>query len=394
MLPLGANRPGGLSSPSASLRTASPWDALARSRSPAAGGATHRPFLPLPRRHPPAASPLPQSPRPQARPSAPPLAQLPPPTLAARGAPAPLLPLVPQPSPPPHPASAPAPGARAPSPPPPSSPVASPRGVRGYSGYVFGATGFAAAAAAAAASPLSQPAGGEAVQRPLIGPCRGARYTFVFDLDETLVFARRGPVVPRPGSHSLLRRLKGHPHVEPVVWTAGEGGYARNILRHIDEEAVVEHLVARCLSWCSGPGAVKDMARLDRHGDRCLLIENTAACVRANPENALLLPDFNHASRETGELMSAVEALLVGLASSSMRVQDYLASSRMLHKATVPCQGGGFVNTYVLTGFEPYSTPAPPAAAVSVMPLPASYRGGMSSPLPSASPLRLSSPVR
>ena len=330
---------------------------------------------------------------PQVRPLAPPLAQLPPPSLASRGALASLVPLVqPQPpSPPPSPAP---PGALAPSPPP--SPVASPRGVRGYSGYVFGATGFAAAA-----SPLSQPqpSAAAAVRRPpLIGPCRDARYTFVFDLDETLVFARRGPVVPRPGSHSLLRRLKGHPHVEPVVWTAGESGYARNILRHIDEEAVVEHLVARCLSWCNGPGAVKDMARLDRHGDRCLLIENTAACVRANPENALLLPDFNHTSRETGELMSAVEALLVGLASSAMRVQDYLASSRMLHKATVPCQGGGFVNTYVLTGFEPYSTPTPVAAApppaVSVMPLPASYRGGMSSPLPSASPLRLSSPVR
>ena len=51
------------------------------------------------------------------------------------------------------------------------------------------------------------------------------KVTVVLDLDETLIYARDGPLHARPGLDNFLATIS--PKVEVVVWTAGVRAYAQ-----------------------------------------------------------------------------------------------------------------------------------------------------------------------
>ena len=51
------------------------------------------------------------------------------------------------------------------------------------------------------------------------------KYTVVFDLDETLIYAREGPLYARPGLDDLFSTVRDS--VEALVWTAGLRAYAQ-----------------------------------------------------------------------------------------------------------------------------------------------------------------------
>ena len=74
------------------------------------------------------------------------------------------------------------------------------------------------------------------------------RLVVVLDLDETLVYAREGPVLPRPGLEELLQTLR-ELQCEVIVWTAGERDYAQEVLQRIDTAGVVQHCVYRHEKW-------------------------------------------------------------------------------------------------------------------------------------------------
>eukprot|EP00755_Sulcionema_specki_P005789 Sspe_Gene.33732::Locus_16445_Transcript_1_2_Confidence_0.750_Length_904::g.33732::m.33732/K15731/CTDSP; carboxy-terminal domain RNA polymerase II polypeptide A small phosphatase len=118
-----------------------------------------------------------------------------------------------------------------------------------------------------------------------------SKYTVVLDLDETLVYARAGPVRQRPGCQQLMRALANS--VEAVLWTAGEKNYAMNAVRQIDNVGAIKHTIARDSRWYTGDrSCVKDLRMLGRDLNKSILIENTPDCIRNNTENSILLPDF------------------------------------------------------------------------------------------------------
>ncbi|KAG5467382.1 hypothetical protein CUR178_01025 [Leishmania enriettii] len=125
------------------------------------------------------------------------------------------------------------------------------------------------------------------------------RYTVVFDLDETVVYARDGPLYARAYLKDLFRFMKDD--FEVIVWTAGERDYAKCILEEINEDHIVKHLVYRHEKWFREEDYTKDLRQLGRDLNYTLMIENTPDCVRANPQNGIIVEDFEVLPETTEE---------------------------------------------------------------------------------------------
>lgn len=125
------------------------------------------------------------------------------------------------------------------------------------------------------------------------------RYTVVFDLDETVVYARDGPLYARAYLKDLFRFMKDD--FEVIVWTAGERDYAKCILEEINEDHIIQHLVYRHEKWFREEDYTKDLRQLGRDLNYTLMIENTPDCVRANPENGIIVEDFEVLPETTEE---------------------------------------------------------------------------------------------
>ncbi|KAF8299042.1 putative TFIIF-stimulated CTD phosphatase [Trypanosoma cruzi] len=126
----------------------------------------------------------------------------------------------------------------------------------------------------------------------LVDPPAGAskKYTLVLDLDETVVYARNGPLYARAYLRDLLRSIKDE--FEVIVWTAGEREYAKNILEEINQDHIIQHLIYRHKTWFSSEDYTKDLKKLGRNIDYVIIVENTPDCVRANPQNGIIVEDF------------------------------------------------------------------------------------------------------
>ncbi|KAJ9453193.1 CTD small phosphatase-like protein 2 [Diplonema papillatum] len=168
----------------------------------------------------------------------------------------------------------------------------------------------------------------------------------VLDLDETLIYAREGPLYARPHTDLLLQLLKDH--FETVVWTAGVKAYAQSIIRNIDPEGIIEHCIYRHKRWFSGrAGYQKDLTMLGRSMDRVIIIENTPDCIRGNPENGVLVSDYE--GGEAGDpTIPALIHFLAGLAESKMTVPEFLRTSSMLKTASVLTDVGDVFSVHVL----------------------------------------------
>ncbi|KPI90252.1 hypothetical protein ABL78_0634 [Leptomonas seymouri] len=129
------------------------------------------------------------------------------------------------------------------------------------------------------------------------------KYTVVFDLDETVVYARDGPLYARAYLKDLLRSIKDD--FEVIVWTAGERDYAKCILEEINEDHIIEHLVYRHKKWFNEEDYTKDLRQLGRDLNYTIMIENTPDCVRANPQNGIIVEDFEVLPETTDEENSA-----------------------------------------------------------------------------------------
>ncbi|ORC92208.1 nuclear lim interactor-interacting factor [Trypanosoma theileri] len=116
------------------------------------------------------------------------------------------------------------------------------------------------------------------------------KYTVVLDLDETVVYAREGPLYARAYLRELLRSIKDD--FEVIVWTAGEREYAKNILEEINEDCIIQHLIYRHKTWFSTDDYTKDLKKLGRDINYVIIVENTPDCVRANPKNSIIVEDF------------------------------------------------------------------------------------------------------
>ncbi|KAJ9473387.1 hypothetical protein DIPPA_28159 [Diplonema papillatum] len=154
------------------------------------------------------------------------------------------------------------------------------------------------------------------------------KYCVVLDLDETLVYARDGPIQCRPGYKELMRVLASS--AETVVWTAGERSYAKEVLRQLDSGVgAIRHCIYRHHLWFDGQvGQVKDLRLLGRDPDKVLLVENTPDCLRKNATQAVLVPDFR-GSDEQG-ILTLLTVFMKDLFKSNAPVAHFLRSSPLI----------------------------------------------------------------
>eukprot|EP00756_Hemistasia_phaeocysticola_P008111 Hpha_TRINITY_DN14501_c0_g1::TRINITY_DN14501_c0_g1_i1::g.46595::m.46595/K15731/CTDSP; carboxy-terminal domain RNA polymerase II polypeptide A small phosphatase len=176
------------------------------------------------------------------------------------------------------------------------------------------------------------------------------RLCVVFDLDETLIYAREGPLYARPGLDELLEWVAEH--TEPVVWTAGVRAYAQAVCRNIDKKGVLRHCVYRHKKWFSGcAGYNKDLSLLGRDMNKLLILENTPDCVRGNEANGIVVADYE-ADGTIDNTLYAIKHLLEDLVyqmrTSGVTVPQYIVSTPLLTRQAIPTDVGDVLQVYCL----------------------------------------------
>eukprot|EP01065_Artemidia_motanka_P040976 TRINITY_DN5236_c0_g1_i3.p1 TRINITY_DN5236_c0_g1~~TRINITY_DN5236_c0_g1_i3.p1 ORF type:complete len:323 (+),score=94.78 TRINITY_DN5236_c0_g1_i3:79-1047(+) len=171
-----------------------------------------------------------------------------------------------------------------------------------------------------------------------------SKYLVVFDMDETIVYARKGPLVLRPHAAELLRMCGER--CELALWTAGSRAYAKAILHEINKRVwgrspagVVKHLITRDCVWFDGEDYTKDLLKLGRSLDKVLIVENAPDCVRLNPQNAIIVEDFRGPS-EGEPTLKVLLQVISEMVESGKTVPDFVASCPQLEQQRVMGHSG------------------------------------------------------
>lgn len=176
------------------------------------------------------------------------------------------------------------------------------------------------------------------------------KITVVLDLDETIVFARQGPLYARPYTDELLRLLKDR--FEGVVWTAGVRAYAQAVVRNIDKVEGVQHCVYRHKKWFSGvAGYNKDLRLLGRDLPTTIIFENTPDCVRGHEDNGIIVPDYEggeFADETILGIIAVLNDLLERRHREGVDVPTYIKTSKFLKQEPLQTDSGGVLNCWCL----------------------------------------------
>ncbi|KAH9578146.1 FCP1 homology domain [Trypanosoma melophagium] len=207
------------------------------------------------------------------------------------------------------------------------------------------------------------PAQGTPLNCTLIAPKESKladRITVVLDLDETLVYAREGPLYVRPGTAELLQFLDEN--CETVLWTAGMKQYAEAVVRHIDTNGLVRHTIYRDSKWFSGTSCRKDLTLLGRDMQTTIVFENTPDCIRGFEENGVLVADYEGGELEDDTLhniLRLLRDLVRRRREEGVSVPAYIRSSAHLHLREVPTDDGDVMACYCLQPHWPDAERAP-----------------------------------
>jgi hypothetical protein len=182
----------------------------------------------------------------------------------------------------------------------------------------------------------------------LPSPQPGKRYCVVLDLDETVVYGREGPLTARAHLKQFLRTLGEL--AEVVVWTAGERSYAKAIVREINTEGVIRHLVYRDEAWFNEDDYTKDLRKLGRDTDYVLIVENTPDCVRENPTHGIIVSDFEGTTTRRDETLLKLAELVEALVKSGKPVPEFLPTCRMLKRQVVVNEADTEIPIFYLSG--------------------------------------------
>ena len=115
----------------------------------------------------------------------------------------------------------------------------------------------------------------------------------VVDIDETIVYARQGSIIPRYG-YELLKKLATDFNIELTFWTAGNDVHAKSVLTQLDLLPCIDHIITRnTLGWNS---CTKNLLLLHDNLDRVIIIDNSESAIQINGFNGLVVPNFygNH----------------------------------------------------------------------------------------------------
>ena len=161
-------------------------------------------------------------------------------------------------------------------------------------------------------------------------------YTVVFDLDETLAFARDPDGIcfeARPHLDPLLRLLHGVS--ENVIWTCGMRCYASGFVHGIksleaSSRPVIDHVIYRDRRWYTDAGR-KPLTRLGRDLQHVLLIENNEHSVLSKDrKRCVMVPDYRGGQYDSSILV--LMELLSGLFQQRRSVAEYLRNSPLLRE--------------------------------------------------------------
>lgn len=181
-------------------------------------------------------------------------------------------------------------------------------------------------------------------------PSLGDKITVVLDLDETLVYAREGPLYARPGLEELLIFLKEN--CEAIVWTAGVKAYAQAVVRNVDHIEAIRHTVYRHKKWFTGcAGYNKDLSLLGRDLASTLIIENTPDCVRGNEQNGILVADYEGGELEDNTLpgiLLLLKDIIERRKKENITVPEYISTSKILTKQKIPTDIGDTMHCFCL----------------------------------------------
>lgn len=174
------------------------------------------------------------------------------------------------------------------------------------------------------------------------------KLTVVFDLDETLVYARDGNTRLRPHVAELLKVLQDR--CEVLVWTAGVKTYAHRVVTTLDTDRVIRSCICRQDAWAQPAGGhsyVKDLRKLDRDLRRTIIIENTPDCVVKNPLNSIIVSDYVR-ENSADTTLKVIAKVLDGLIDSNLAVPEYLSLSLHLRLTTLRNASGDTLGVFML----------------------------------------------
>ena len=174
--------------------------------------------------------------------------------------------------------------------------------------------------------------------------------TIVLDLDETLVYARRGPLWVRPGVTDFLKTLK-QLGCEVVCWTASNRSYAGGILSRLDP---LGEYVSQCIyshpRWAARRGGpqVKNLSLIGRELKSTLIIDNLPDSVVGNETNAIVVENYEGCELHDTTLATLVKVIREIIASGkdvptfmstpALYSSHLRLTERALHQGgTLPC---------------------------------------------------------
>lgn len=117
----------------------------------------------------------------------------------------------------------------------------------------------------------------------------------VIDLDETLVYARDGPLMIRPYSKLLLSLLREtFDDLEIIIWSAGTVEHVDRCLHALDpNEDLVHHAIGRYRTDDMIEASKKNLKELVGRNGRCIIVDNSPMASIHNGSSAIIVPDFD-----------------------------------------------------------------------------------------------------
>jgi CTD small phosphatase-like protein 2 len=121
----------------------------------------------------------------------------------------------------------------------------------------------------------------------LLPEIQGREYTLVLDLDETLVHYdhKQRHFKVRPFAIMFLREMSKL--FEVVIFTAALKDYADSILNAMDKEKMISHRLYRNSTRCRDGAYLKDLSRIGRDLNKCLIIDNMEENFQCQVDNGI-----------------------------------------------------------------------------------------------------------
>ena len=141
------------------------------------------------------------------------------------------------------------------------------------------------------------------------------KYTLVLDLDETLVHyieeENSAYVQVRPYADYFLKELSKY--FEIVLFTAAEEDYTDIVLKELNKNNYISHVLCRKYTELNNNSYIKDLSKLGRDLSKVCIVDNNKDNFCLQPENGLFISSYYGEQNDNelyllcGDLMKIIE---------------------------------------------------------------------------------------